>query len=212
MLLIMKNLFATVALTITLFANAQSNSPALPDFNSEVKKSEWQQLTATIKAEKWEEAEKLVTNYYNRVKDDKIRIDDAAILRYTLLNVTAVQLANGAIDNAEALKRLKPLEGKRFISPTFTFKTKGILNSLILADTGKSWVKCTTNPEADVIQMLENFEVAYPEMLEGTAKYDGRNFRLTGTITTVSANSTVRPHLEVAYANTEIWDISPIGK
>jgi hypothetical protein len=208
----MKKLLTATVFTITLLANAQSNTPAIADFRPEIYKKDWQELTDIIKAEKWQEADKLTTTYYSRVKNDNYRKDDAAILRYMMINVVAAELANGVIDNAEALKKLKPLEGKRFISPSLTFKSKGILNYLILADTGKSWVKCTTNKEADVIQMAENFEVAYPEMLVDTAKYDGRNFRLTGTIKGINASSPVRPHLEVSYANTEIWDITPVGK
>lgn len=208
----MKKFASTAALFIALVANAQDTKPAIADFRPEIHKTEWLEITDIIKAEKWEDADKLATAYYNRVKNDNYRKDDAAILRYMMINVVAAELANGVIDNAEALKKLKPLEGKRFISPSFTFKSKGILNYLILSDTGKSWIKCTTNKEADVIQMAENFEVAYPEMLENTAKYDGRNFRLTGTITHINASSPVRPHLEVSYANTEIWDITPVGK
>lgn len=208
----MKKIATTTALLVALLTNAQDNKPAIADFRPEIHKKEWLELTEIIKAEKWQDADKLTTSYYNRVKEDNYRKDDAAILRYMILNVVAAELANGVIDNTEALKKLKPLEGKRFISPSFMFKSKGILNYLILADTGKSWVKLTTNKEADVVQMVENFEVAYPEMLVETAKYDGRNFRLTGIINTVNANSPVRPHLEVSYENTEIWDITPVGK
>lgn len=207
----MKKLATAAALIISLTAvNAQDNKPALPDFMPQIYKSEWATLTGLIKAEKWDDADKLTASYYNRVKNDDFRKDDAAILRYMILNITAAELANGVIDNAEALKKLKPLEGKRFISPTFTFKSKGILNYLLLSGDGKSWMKCTTNKEADIIQMAENFEVAHPEMLENTGKYDGRNFRLSGTIKAFKADSPVKPHLEVSYSNTEIWDISPI--
>lgn len=207
----MKKLATAAALFISLTAmNAQDNKPALPDFRPEIRRTEWTELTGLIKAEKWTDADKLTVTYYDRVKNDDLRKDDAAILRYMMLNVVAGELADGIIDNEAALKKLKPLEGKRFISPTFTFKSKGILNYLLLSSDGKSWNKCTTNKEADVIIIAENFEVAHPEMLENTGKYDNRNYRLSGTIKTITANSPVKPHLEVSYANTEIWDISPL--
>ena len=207
----MKKLAFTTALLLSLTAtHAQDSKPALPDFKPEIYKSEWATLSGLIKTEKWVDADKLTASFYDRVKSDEYRKDDAAILRYTMLNVVAAELADGVIDNEAALKKLEPLEGKRFISPTFTFKSKGILNYLLLASDGKSWIKCTTNKVADVIQMAENFEVAHPEMLQGTEKYDNRNFRLSGTIKTIKADSRAKPHLEVSYANTEIWDISPI--
>ncbi|WP_116787592.1 hypothetical protein [Flavobacterium psychrotrophum] len=201
-------LAAALLLSITV-ANAQDNKPSLPDFMPQIYKSEWATLTGLIKAEKWEDADKLTSSYYNRVKNDEFRKDDAAILRYMILNVTAAELANGKIDNATAVKKLKPLEGKRFISPTITFKSKGILNLLLLSADGKSWVKCTTNKDADVIQMTELFEIAYPEMLQDTDKYDNRNFRLSGIIKTINADSPAKPHLDVTYSGTEIWDLSP---
>jgi hypothetical protein len=208
----MKKLATTAALFIALLSNAQENTPAIADFRPEIHKKEWLELTEIIKAEKWQEADKLTTAYYDRVKNDNLRKDDAAVLRYMMLNVVAGELANGVIDNAEALKKLKPLEGNRFISPSFTFKSKGILDCLILSDDGKAWALIHTNTDKDRVLMNELFGVAYPEMLANTEKYDNRDFRLTGTITSVTANSPVRPHLEITYANTEIWDIAIIGK
>jgi hypothetical protein len=206
----MKKLTIAAALLLSLTAvNAQDNKPALPDFMPQIYKSEWTTLTGLIKAEKWADADKLTDSYYKRVNNDDFRKDDAAILRYMMLNITAAALANGQIDNATALKKLKQLEGKRVITPTVTFKSKGILNLLLLSADGKSWIKCTTNKDADVIQMTELFEVAYPEMLQDTEKYDNRNFRLSGIIKTISADSPAKPHLDVTFSGTEIWDISP---
>lgn len=206
----MKKLTLAAALLLSLTAvNAQDNAPAIADFRPEIYKKEWTDLGNLLKEEKWPEADKLAVSYMQRVANDTHRKDDAAILNYMLLAAVSGELANGQIDNATALKKLKQLEGKRFITPTVTFKTKGILNLLLLSADGKSWIKCTTNKQADVIQMTELYEVAYPEMLQNTEKYDNRNFRLSGIIKTISADSPAKPRLDITFSGTEIWDLSP---
>nr|WP_322623840.1 hypothetical protein [uncultured Flavobacterium sp.] len=203
--------FAFLALSFNqMTAQVNPGAPNVPDFTTKtINRSEWKSLTELFKTEKWEEAEKTATSYLARAEKDAYHAEDAAVLRYMIINALSVELANGLTDKETTLKKLKPLQGKEVVTPTLTFKSRGILNSLLLSDDGMSWTQTTTNKQQDMIVMKETFKVAFLSMLQETTKYDGNNFRLRATIGEITANNPAHPRLDVVYNNTEIWDISP---
>jgi hypothetical protein len=203
--------FAFVALSFNqMNAQLSTTTPNVPDFTTKtINRGEWKSLTELFKTEKWADAEKTATAYLARAEKDTYHAEDAAVLRYMIINALSVELANGLTDKETALKKLKSFEGKEVVTPTLTFKCKGILNSLLLADDGMAWTQTTTNKEQDMVVLKETFKVAFLSMLQETTKYDGNNFRLRATVGSITANNPAHPRLDVVYNNTEIWDISP---
>lgn len=203
--------FAFLALSLNqMTAQVSAGTPNVPDFTMKaIFKSEWKTVIDQLKSEKWEEAEKTATGYLTRAEKDTYHKEDAAVLRYMIINAISGELANGLTDKETALKKLKPLEGKEVVTPTLTFKSRGILNSLLLSDDGMAWTQTTTNKEQDMVILKETFKVAFLSMLQETTKYDGNNFRLRATVGEITANNPAHPRLDVIYNNTEIWDISP---
>lgn len=186
-------------------AQLSTTTPNVPDFTMKaIFKSEWKVVIDQLKNEKWADAEKTATGYLARAEKDAYHTEDAAVLRYMIINAISGELANGLTDKETALKKLKPLEGKEVVTPTLTFKSKGILNSLLLADDGLAWTQTITNKEQDMVVLKETFKVAFLSMLQETTKYDGKNFRLRATIGEITANNPAHPHLDVVYQNTEI--------
>jgi len=212
----MKKIFRIAAFAFLGFSFSQMNAqlstttPNVPDFTMKaIFKSEWKVVIDLLKNEQWADAEKTATGYLTRAEKDTYHAEDAAVLRYMIINAISGELANGLTDKETALKKLKPLEGKEVVTPTLTFKSRGILNSLLLADDGMAWTQTTTNKEQDMVVLKETFKVAFLSMLQETTKYDGNNFRLRATVGNITANNPAHPHLDVVYNNTEIWDISP---
>lgn len=203
--------FAFFALSFNqMSAQLSTTTPNIPDFTMKaIFRSEWKVVTDQLKNEQWAEAEKTATGYLVRAEHDAYHAEDAAILRYMIINAISGELANGLTDKETALKKLKPLQGKEVVTPTLTFKDKGILNNLLLADDGLAWTQTITNKAQDMIVLKETFKVAFLSMLQETKKYDGKNFRLRATIGEITANNPAHPRLDVVYNNTEIWDISP---
>lgn len=209
----MKKLTCILAVALcTLSASsvtAQENTPNVPDFTVKaINRTEWNTVVTQLKEEKWQEAEKSVLAYMERTKSEHKK-EDAAVLRYMFINAVAGQLANGQINNVEALKKLKPLEGQQVITPTVTFKAKGILNYMLLADDGMAWVKTTTNADKDMIILKETYKTAFLSMLQNSGRYDNRNFRMRATVKAFSAGNAAHPSLSVIYNDAEIYDISP---
>ncbi|MFP5438144.1 MAG: hypothetical protein ACLGH8_10185 [Bacteroidia bacterium] len=211
----MKKIFRIAAFAFLGFSFNQMNAqlstttPNVPDFTMKaIFKSEWKVVIDLLKNEQWADAEKTATGYLTRAEKDTYHAEDAAVLRYMIINAISGELANGLTDKETALKKLKPLEGKEVVTPPLTFKSRGILNSLLLADDGMAWTQTTTNKEQDMVVLKETFKVAFLSMLQETTKYDGNNFRLRATVGNITANNPAHPRLDVVYNNTEIWDIS----
>lgn len=209
----MKKLTCILAVALCVFSansiTAQENAPNVPDFTVKaINRTEWNTVVTQLKEEKWQDAEKSVLAYMEKAKSD-YKKEDAAVLRYMLINAVAGQLATGFIDNAEALKKLKVIEGQQVITPTVTFKANGILNYMLLADDGMAWVKTTTNAGKDMIVLKETYKVAFLSMLQESARYDNRNFRMRAIVKSFTASNVAHPSLSVVYNDAEIYDISP---
>lgn len=193
-----------------LSAQTNQSTPAVPDFTTKtVNKGEWKMVTELFKTQKWADAEKMATGYLARAEKDAYHTEDAAILRYMIINAVSEQLAENLLDSETALKKVKPFEGKEVITPSLTFKSKAILNSLVLSDNGLFWTQTLTNKEQDAVVLKEVFNVAFPSMLQETTKYDGKNFRMRAIVAEITANNPAHPHFDVVYNKTEIWDIYP---
>ncbi len=203
-----KTLSAALILGLSLTSHAQDSKPDFPDWRNQINKQEWAQMIDLLQNEKWQDADKMVTECLNRISPLKNLNSDASILRYMLITSVAGELSNGIIDNTEALKRLKGLEGQEIITPTLTFKSKGILNVLMISDNGKSWMKDTTNTEANTMMLSEIFEVATPDMLNNTTRFNNKQFRLKAVIKNIKADRNNKKYLTIDYTDTDIWDIT----
>lgn len=211
------SLFAGVALTLLSFtAQAQEkNLPSVPDFSNQnlISITDWKLVIDQLRAEKWTEAEKTATTFLVRAEKDTVHPENAAILRYMLVNAIAGELASNQTDNETANNKLKKLIGQTVITPTYTFKSQALVNGITLTDDAKGWSQVITNRAQDAVMLKETYSLAYPSMAQdANDKYENNNFRLQAKITAVSATSIAHPHVDISLSNAEIWDISEPAK
>lgn len=211
------SLFAGVALSLLSFtAQAQEkNLPAATDFSNPhlISTTDWKIVIDQLRAEKWMEAEKTATAFLVRAEKDTAHPENAAILRYMIINAIAGELASNQTDNETANNKLKKLNGQTVITPTYTFKSKALVNGITLTDDAKGWSQIVTNRAQDAVMIKETYSLIYPSMAQDAYdKYENNNFRLQAKITAVSATSIAHPHVDISLSNAEIWDISEPAK
>ncbi len=163
----------------------------------------WDSLVTALRSENWKTVEQLSSTYLLRYPDSDTTAETPT-LRYMLLRGIAGQLATKKYSAEQAMNKALPLKGKSVLTPTLTFCSKGIFNTVKLADNGMALFICGANNKATEIHTFEYYTPTDTAIMSSIGALEEKPVRLYAIITDIKTTGVTFPHLEVMLAETEV--------
>lgn len=163
----------------------------------------WDSLVNALRSENWKTVEQLSTAYLQRYANNDTTAETPT-LRYMLLRGIAGQLATKKYSADQAINKALPLKGKSVLTPTLTFRSKGMFNIVKLADNGMALFVCGTNNKATEIHTFEYYTPSDTAIMSSITALEEKPVRLYAIITDVKTAGVTFPHLEVRLTDAEV--------
>jgi hypothetical protein len=171
-----------------------------------VSEADWSKLMTALQKENWSSVEQMSATYLQRYNGLEDTTPATPTLRYMLLRSVAGQLAAKKYTPEQALGKVQNLKGQGVLTPTLTFRSKGMFNIVKLADNGKALFICGANNKATEIHTFEYYSPSDTAIMGsiGTA-LEEQPVRLYAIVTDIKTAGVTFPHLEVRLADTELF-------
>lgn len=163
----------------------------------------WDSLVTALRTENWKTVEQLSSTYLQRYADNDTTAETPT-LRYMLLRGIAGQLATKKYTAEQAINKTSLLKGKSVLTPTLTFRSKGMFNIVKLADNGMALFICGANNKATEIHTFEYYNPSDTSIMSAISALEKKPVRLYAVITDIKTAGVTFPHLEVMLGETEV--------
>jgi len=169
------------------FAKSDAQELITPD--------QFKTLIGFLNEENWPEAAKLSEDILTKIPENNIDNDAPAIVRYMHLTSEAGLMYMGKVTKDEALKNVASFAGHTIILPWRSVSLKFGLNYIVQSENKTDTLSVSgTNRKGTDMFTFESIVPAKPITMDEFKSYNGKLFRISGRLKSISVYGNMLPH------------------